>query len=168
MHWHLVSPKPGWTTNVCLFQKRLQLVLQPHVITLNWYFRRATVHSRRCSPSGTKLRVNCRATSRFTKRAASGKSLLRPRRPRLHCACARCRVPDIPQKLRRTSLNCGNCGLCQFFLGIWNESSILCPRHSSSNGTLPSAPPAPCSTSRDRVFCPRKRWPALETAAGPR
>src|SRR6184192_1424127 len=62
---------------------------------LNWYFLRVTVRHRRCSASGTKLKVNSRATSRFTRRLASGKSLLRPRRPRLDSACARCNVPDF-------------------------------------------------------------------------
>jgi hypothetical protein len=56
---------------------------------VNWNFLRVTVRHRRCSASGTKLRVNSRATSRFTKRSASGKSLLRPRGPRFDCACAR-------------------------------------------------------------------------------
>src|SRR6266550_3024436 len=62
---------------------------------LNWYFRRVTVRHTRCSASGTKLRISSFATSRFTKRSASGKSLLRPRRPRFDCACARWSVPDI-------------------------------------------------------------------------
>src|SRR5436853_3365087 len=62
---------------------------------LNWYFLRVTVRHRRCSAAGTQLRVNSWATSRFTRRSASGKSLLRPRRPRLDCACARCNVPDL-------------------------------------------------------------------------
>src|SRR5712692_8006264 len=48
---------------------------------VNWYFLRVTVRHRRCSASGTKLRVNSRATSRFTSRSASGKSLLRPPSP---------------------------------------------------------------------------------------
>src|SRR5208283_1009547 len=61
----------------------------------NWYFLRVTVRHRRCSASGTKLSVSSRATSRFTKRSASTKSLLRPRRPRLDSACARCNVPDL-------------------------------------------------------------------------
>src|ERR1700758_216032 len=30
---------------------------------VNWYFRRVTVRHRRCSESGTKLRVNSRATN---------------------------------------------------------------------------------------------------------
>ena len=62
---------------------------------LNWYFLRVTVRHKRCSGSGTKLRTNSRATSRFTRRSASTKSLLRPRRPRLDSACARCNVPDF-------------------------------------------------------------------------
>src|SRR5712691_249036 len=72
---------------------------------LNWYFLRVTVRHRRCSSSGTKLKVNSRATSRFTRRSASGKSLLRPRRPRLDSACARCNVPDLrlaPSRFSRT------------------------------------------------------------------
>ena len=62
---------------------------------LNWNFLRVTVRHRRCSASGTKLRVSSRATSRFTRRSASTKSLLRPRRPRLDSACARCNLPDL-------------------------------------------------------------------------
>ena len=62
---------------------------------VSWYFRRVTVRHSRCSASGTKLRVNSFATSRFTKRSASGKSFLRPCRPRFDCACARWSVPDI-------------------------------------------------------------------------
>jgi len=54
-----------------------------------------TVRHRRCSASGTKLRVNSLATNRFTRRSASAKSLLRPRRPRFDCACAKCNVPDL-------------------------------------------------------------------------
>ena len=53
---------------------------------LNWYFLRVTVRHRRCSASGTKLSVSSRATSRFTRRSASTKSLFRPRRPRLDSA----------------------------------------------------------------------------------
>jgi len=64
-------------------------------LRVSWYFRRITARHRRCSASGTKLRFSSLATSRFTKRSASGKSLLRPRRPRFDCACARCSVPDI-------------------------------------------------------------------------
>ena len=46
---------------------------------------------------GTKLKTISCDTSRFTKRSASRKSFLRPRRPRLDKACAnnRCSVPDI-------------------------------------------------------------------------
>jgi len=62
---------------------------------VSWYFRRVTVRHDRCSASGTKLRVSSFATSRFTKRSASGKSFLRPRVPRFDCACARWSVPDI-------------------------------------------------------------------------
>jgi hypothetical protein len=62
---------------------------------VNWYFLRVTVRHKRCSASGTKLKVNSRATSRFTKRSASRKSFLRPRRPRLDSACAKCNVPDL-------------------------------------------------------------------------
>src|SRR5262249_16857677 len=62
---------------------------------LSWYFLRVTVRHRRCSASGTKLKVNSWATSRFTRRSASGKSLLRPRRPRLDSACAKCNFPDF-------------------------------------------------------------------------
>src|SRR5437899_2745415 len=64
-------------------------------LRVNWYFLRITVRQRRCSASGTKLRLNSFATSRFTRRSASGKSFLRPRGPRFDCACARCNVPDI-------------------------------------------------------------------------
>src|SRR5882724_3300812 len=70
---------------------------------VNWYFRRVTVRHKRCSASGTKLRVNSRATSRFTKRSASGKSLLRPCRPRLDCASAKCSVPDLRRAPSRFS-----------------------------------------------------------------
>ena len=49
----------------------------------------------RCSVSGTKLRISSFATNRFTRRSASGKSFLSPRRPRFDCACARCKVPDF-------------------------------------------------------------------------
>src|SRR5438128_2241293 len=64
-------------------------------LRVNWYFLRITVRQRRCSASGTKLRLNSFATSRFTRRSASGKSFLRPRGPRFDCACARWSVPDI-------------------------------------------------------------------------
>lgn len=53
------------------------------------------MRQRRCSAWGTKLRLNSCATSRFTRRSASGKSFLRPRGPRFDCACARWSVPDI-------------------------------------------------------------------------
>ncbi len=56
---------------------------------------RVIVRHKRCSGSGTKLRINSLATNRFSRRSASTKSLLRPRRARFDCACARCRVPDI-------------------------------------------------------------------------
>src|SRR5438034_1379960 len=62
---------------------------------LNWYFLRVTVRHSRCSASGTKLKVSSWATSRFTSRSASRKSVLRPRRPRLDSACAKCNVPDF-------------------------------------------------------------------------
>src|ERR1700756_3428732 len=55
---------------------------QPFFSRLNWYFLRVTVRHKRCSASGTKLNARSRATSHFTRRSASGKSLLRPRRPR--------------------------------------------------------------------------------------
>src|SRR5215469_3449692 len=70
---------------------------------LNWYFLRVTVRHRRCSASGTKLNVSSRATSRLTRRSASTKSLFRPRRPRLDCACARCSVPDLRRAPSRFS-----------------------------------------------------------------
>src|SRR6516162_4827842 len=57
--------------------------------------RRVIVRHRRCSGSGTKLRTSSCATSLFTRRSASGKSLFRPLRPRLDNACARCSFPDI-------------------------------------------------------------------------
>jgi hypothetical protein len=50
------------------------------------------VRSVRDSPT---TRRNSLATSRFTRRSASRKSLLRPRGPRLDCACAKCSVPDL-------------------------------------------------------------------------
>ena len=62
---------------------------------VSWYFVRVTVRQRRCSASGTKLKINPWDTSRFTRRSASKKSLLRPRRPRFDKACAKCSVPDI-------------------------------------------------------------------------
>ena len=65
------------------------------LLRVSWYFRRVTVRHSRCSASGTKLRISSSATSRFTKRSASGKSFLRPRRPRFDRACARWSVPDI-------------------------------------------------------------------------
>jgi hypothetical protein len=40
-------------------------------------------------------RISSLATSRFTKRSASGKSFLRPRRPRFDCACAKCSTPEV-------------------------------------------------------------------------
>ena len=64
----------------------------------NWYLVRITVRHKRCSASGTKLRLSSSATSRFTRRSASAKSFLRPRGPRFDCACARCR-----RSRRRTS-----------------------------------------------------------------
>src|SRR6266481_4291855 len=72
---------------------------------LNWNFLRVTVRHSRCSASGTKLRVSSRATSRFTRRSASTKSLLRPRRPRLDSACARCNLPDLRLAPSRFSRN---------------------------------------------------------------
>ena len=42
------------------------------------------------------------AANRFTRRSASGKSFLRPRRPRFDCACARCKVPDFGPALSRS------------------------------------------------------------------
>jgi len=62
-----------------------------------------SVRHRRGSASGTKLKISSCDISRFTKRSASRKSLLRPRRPRLDKACARCRVPDIRLALSRFS-----------------------------------------------------------------
>ena len=59
------------------------------------YGVRVTVPPRRGSASGTKLRMSSLATSRFTRRSASAKSFLRPRRARFDCACARGRVPDV-------------------------------------------------------------------------
>lgn len=50
-------------------------------LRVSWYFRRVTVRQRRCVTSGTKLRVSSCATSRLTRRSASGKSRLRPWRP---------------------------------------------------------------------------------------
>jgi hypothetical protein len=67
------------------------------------YFLRVTIRHKRCSASGAKLNVSSRATSRFTRRSASGKSLLRRRRPRLHCARARCIVPDLRRAPSRFS-----------------------------------------------------------------
>jgi len=49
---------------------------------------------------GSGIDAELCARCRFTRRSASGKSLLRPRRPRLDCACARCSVPE--QRLWRT------------------------------------------------------------------
>src|SRR5215472_2021657 len=68
-----------------------------------------TVRHRRCSASGTKLRTSSLATSRFTKRSASRKSFLRPRRPRFDCACARCSVPEV---------ECAPCRSWQFRLPV--------------------------------------------------
>src|SRR5499427_275933 len=54
-----------------------------------------SVRHRRCSASGTKLKISSWEINRFTRRSASRKSFLRPRRPRLDKACARCRAPDM-------------------------------------------------------------------------
>src|SRR5215469_1074733 len=45
----------------------------------------------RCSPPGTKLKINSSAISRRTSRSASLKSYLRPRGARLENACAKCK-----------------------------------------------------------------------------
>jgi hypothetical protein len=74
-----------------------------------WYFRRITVRQSRCSASGTKLKVSSCATSRFTRRSASGKSCLRPPAPRFDCACARWSVPEsglAPSRVRRLGRQC--------------------------------------------------------------
>src|SRR5215469_9586157 len=47
-----------------------------------------TVRHRGCSASGTEVKTSSLATSRFTKRSASRKYFLRPRRPRFDSACA--------------------------------------------------------------------------------
>jgi hypothetical protein len=112
-----------------------------------------TVRHRRCSASGTKLRINSRATSRFTKRSASGKSLLRPRRPRLECACARCNVPDLrlaPSRFSHIGFqyfsSASHTGLQDWAVDSMTTSSASCSsshaaRDRSCSGLLPRFPP---------------------------
>jgi len=79
------------------FQKGLQLVVYPHQVAPQLGTSCALSFAIGVAPaSGTKLSVSSRATSRFTKRSASTKSLLRPRRPRLDSACARCQRAGPP------------------------------------------------------------------------
>ena len=54
-------------------------------------FIRAMLRQVRCSPSGTKLKINSFAISRRTSRSASLKSCLRPRGARFENAWARCK-----------------------------------------------------------------------------
>src|SRR6185437_9518749 len=117
---------------------------------VSWYFLRVTVRHRRCSASGTKLRVNSRATSRFTRRLASGKSLLRPRRPRLDCACARCNVPDLrpaPSRFWRTGFqyrsSASHTGFQYCAVDSMTDSSMSCSSSHAANdrscsGLLPN------------------------------
>src|SRR5215471_15906442 len=117
---------------------------------LNWYFLRVTVRHKRCSGSGTKLNVSSWATSRFTRRSASTKSLLRPRRPRLDCACARCNVPDLrfaPSRFSRSGFqyrsSVSQTGLQYCAVDSMTTSSASCSSsHAASNrscsGLLPN------------------------------
>src|SRR6201987_5134816 len=77
------------------FQQCLQLVLRTKLVTRPLIPCGVSVGHKCFSASGTKLKTSSADTSRFTKRSASLKSDLRPRRPRLDNACARCNVPDI-------------------------------------------------------------------------
>src|SRR6516165_9131566 len=52
---------------------------------------RVMLRQMRCSPFGTKLKINSSAISRRTNRSASLKSCLRPRGARLEKACAKCK-----------------------------------------------------------------------------
>src|ERR1700738_2471469 len=80
---------------MCLFQKRLQLVLQPHPIAPQLVLLARYRPPQTLRDTGHKAQSYSRPTSRFTRGSASTKSLLRPRRPRLDSACARCNVPDL-------------------------------------------------------------------------
>src|SRR6267143_6315824 len=116
----------------------------------SWYFLRVTVRHRRCSASGTKLKVNSRATSRLTRRSASRKSFLRPRGPRFDCACARCSVPDLrltPSRFSRSGFqyrsNASQTGFQYWAVDSITASSTSCSSsHSASDrnwsGLLPN------------------------------
>src|SRR4030088_3471175 len=85
-----------------LFQKCLQLVLQPHPLAPQ------LVLLARYRPPQTLLGIRHKAQrhsvcSQPLHRSASTKSLFRPRRPRLDCACARCSVPDLRRAPSRSS-----------------------------------------------------------------
>src|SRR5438105_7854059 len=77
------------------FQQCFQLILQTDFVT-----RPLILCARECTPQALfgvryKAQDQFLETNRFTKRSASRKSFLRPRRPRLDKACARCRLPDM-------------------------------------------------------------------------
>ena len=63
------------------FQQCLQLIVEPYFVTPQLVLCARTVRQRRCSALGTKLKVSSLDTSRFSKRSASRKSLLRPPPP---------------------------------------------------------------------------------------
>ncbi len=71
--------------------------------------------------SGTKLSTSSCAISRFTSRSASRKSFLRPRCPRLDCACARCRFPasgPASSRLRQAG--------CQYRSSVFHTGRQYC------------------------------------------
>jgi len=71
------------------FQKRLQLVLQSHVIACQLYLRPRSPFSKDAARHRGRTQSHSRATA-ASQTFGIGEILLRPRRPRLDCACARC------------------------------------------------------------------------------